>query len=155
MKNLPTLNHMPTLSSRRLLSPFEMLDVFDSFFDSFPDSTTSISNHRKNMPAANIMNTAEGHEIEIALPGLSRSDIDLSIDNGVLTISSAKVAENDAKSDNYTRREFGYTSFSRSWTLPKTTSYEGITARFDAGILSVSIPVEDATSRSVRSIQID
>jgi len=71
-----------------------------------------------------------------------------------LTISVNENSVTEAQATNYVRREFSYGKFNRSWSLPKNTNIEGISANYDAGILTVSIPEESSRSAS-RKIEID
>lgn len=93
--------------------------------------------------------------IELAVPGLKKSDFKLDLDNQVLTISTESKEENEHKEENYTRREFGYSAFKRTFTLPDSVNDEKINANYTDGILSVLLPKkEEAKQKPVRSIKI-
>jgi HSP20 family protein len=94
---------------------------------------------RRSMPAANVRETDKSFEIDLAAPGFTKKDFNLSIENGCLMVSAEKNEEKEQKEDNYTRREFGYQSFSRSFNLPTNTNEEDINARYEDGILKLSI----------------
>lgn len=79
------------------------------------------------------------YEVELAAPGFNKKDFNISIDNGLLTVSAESRRENEKKEDGYTRREFGYTSFSRSFNLPASINEGGIQAKYEEGILRLSI----------------
>jgi len=91
-------------------------------------------------PRANVLKTSEGYSIELAAPGFSRDEFEIEADNGVLTV---KVGTSDTKvyNENLTSQEYSFASFTRSWSLPKEAAVEGIGARYDAGILYISIPM--------------
>jgi HSP20 family protein len=94
---------------------------------------------RQSTPAVNIKENEKNFEIEVAAPGMEKKDFEISVNSGILTISAEKKQEKESKDENYTRREFGYFSFSRSFNLPTNTSEEDINAKYDGGILKLSI----------------
>ncbi|WP_223883330.1 MULTISPECIES: Hsp20/alpha crystallin family protein [Arenibacter] len=103
----------------------------------------------------NIKETAEAYFVEMAVPGLNKSDFKIDIDNQVLSISAELEEESEDKQENYTRREFGYSSFKRSFNLPETVNEEHIEAKYNEGILSVHLPKkEEAKQKPVRTIKI-
>ena len=92
----------------------------------------------------------------MAAPGLQKKDFRIDLANDVLTISSEKKVENETKKgQQFTRREFSYQSFSRSFTLPNTVDSEKISATYENGILRVLIPKkEEAKTKPARTIEI-
>ena len=92
----------------------------------------------------------------MSAPGFEKSDFKIELNNSLLTISSEKKIKNETKEgQQFTRREFSYQSFSRSFTLPDTVEGEKIKAKYDNGILSVSIPKkEEAKPKPVKQIEI-
>ena len=116
-------------------------DVMDALFGRSL-RTSSRNMNFSTVPKANVVKTQEGYNIELAAPGFSRDDFDINVSSGNLTISSA-VEESDVDSNNsYTTHEYSYTTFSRSWSLPENVNAANISARYDAGILNVSVPLE-------------
>lgn len=99
-------------------------------------------------PAANIRKTEEGHVIEVALPGLTREQIQLELKDGLLTLQHIVTGEPNEQGK-YIRREFDWTAFRRSFRLPETADTTRIEARLDAGILSVTIPARQPVVRPV------
>jgi HSP20 family protein len=93
----------------------------------------------RGMPAVNVKETDKNYEVELAVPGYDKKDFNISIDNGLLTVSAQKEEQKEKKEDNYTRREFGYSSFSRTFNLPVNTNDQDINARYEDGILKLSI----------------
>jgi HSP20 family protein len=93
----------------------------------------------RNMPAVNIKENEKNYEVEFAVPGYDKKDFDISIDNGLLTVSAEKTEEAEKKEDNYTRREFGFSSFSRSFNLPTNINEENIDANYADGVLKLTI----------------
>jgi HSP20 family protein len=112
-----------------------LTDFFDDDFV-MPFSTPFA---RRSMPAANVKETDKSFEVELAAPGFTKKDFNLSIENNCLVVSAEKEEEKEQKEDNYTRKEFGYQSFSRSFNLPANTNEEDINAHYQDGILKLSI----------------
>lgn len=107
------------------------------------------------MPAVNIKEHEKDFEVELAAPGYKREDFDLSIDNGLLTISAKRKEENEHKEDQYTRREFGYSSFTRSFQLPDHVDQENIQAKYEDGVLRLLLQKnEKAKLKKAKTIQI-
>lgn len=132
--------------------------VFDRFFenDLFDWSNRNFSNTNTSLPTVNIKESTEAFEVEMAAPGLGKGDFKIDLNNQVLTISSEKRTENETKEgQQFTRREFSYQSFSRSFTLPNSADSEKIAAKYENGILSVTIPKrEEAKPKPARQIEI-
>lgn len=141
------------------LAKFNQLpSLFDHFFenDLFDWSNRNFSNTNTTLPSVNIKESNEGFEVEMAAPGLEKKDFKIELNGDVLTISSEKKVENETKEDEkFTKREFSYQSFSRSFTLPNITDNEKISAKYDNGILRVSIPKkEEAKPKPAKQIAI-
>lgn len=130
---------------------------FDDFFtrDLFEFPKTSMN---ASLPAVNIRENDENYEVQVAAPGLTKDDFNIELNNNVLTISSKQEVKNEEKDEdgNYTRREFSYTSFQRSFTLPQdVVDVEKINAKYKDGILSLSLPKkEEAKPKPVKTIKI-
>ena len=95
------------------------------------------------LPAANIIEADDHFNIELAAPGKKKSDFTIELDEGVLTISSETETKSTEKDDNFTRKEFGYSSFKRSFNIPETISDDKISASYKEGILTVSLPKKE------------
>jgi len=109
----------------------------------------------KTLPAVNISEGENEFTIEVAAPGLEKKDFKIDLDNDSLTIASVREDKNEESQDQYTRREFRYNSFSRSFTLPETVDAESISASHKNGVLNVSIPKkEEAKAKPARQITI-
>ncbi len=136
----------------------QMPSVFDRFFenDFFDWSNRNYSNTNTTLPAVNIKEDKDGFEVEMSAPGFEKSDFKIELNNSLLTISSEKKIENETKEgQQFTRKEFSYQSFNRSFTLPETVEGEKIKAKYENGILSVSIPKkEEAKPKPVKQIEI-
>jgi HSP20 family protein len=122
--NLVRWNAQPRLS-----------DIFDDIFEkNFYNNNWE----KGNPPAANIVENEQEFRLEIAAPGFSRDDFKITLDKNILTVTSEKEAEQ--KDENYTRYEFSYGKFSRSFSLPKSVDTEGINAASENGILRITLP---------------
>lgn len=127
----------------------------DIFNRDFPSVFTSNFNTEQVLPKVNIKETADAYVVEMAAPGLKKSDFKLDLDHQVLSISTEKETSHEQKEENYTRKEFGYTSFKRTFTLPETVDDEKITANYQDGILNILLPKkEEAKQKPARSIKI-
>lgn len=92
------------------------------------------------LPAANIIEADDHFNIELAAPGKKKSDFTIELDEGVLTISSETEIKSTEKDGSFTRKEFGYSSFKRSFNIPETITADKISASYKEGILTVSLP---------------
>ena len=127
----------------------------DIFNRDLPSVFTSNFNTGITLPKVNIKETADAFMVEMAVPGLKKSDFHLDLDNQVLSISTETKEENEHKEENYTRREFGYSSFKRTFNLPESVNDEKINANYENGILSILLPKkEEAKQKPARSIKI-
>ena len=109
----------------------------------------------KSLPAVNITESENGYTVEVAAPGLNKKDFKIDLVKNSLTIASVREDKQEENNERYTRREFQYTNFSRSFTLPETVDGEKISAVHKDGILYVEIPkMEEAKEKPVRQIAI-
>lgn len=125
---------------------------FNDFFDRdwMDFSTRNFSETNTTLPSINIKEEKNGFEVEMAAPGLEKNDFKIELKHNLLTISSEKKIENETKEgENYTRREFSYQSFTRSFTLPENVESDKIAAKYEQGILMVSIPKREETKLKV------
>ena len=113
------------------------------------------SNGFKSLPAVNITESDNGYTIEVAAPGLAKKDFKIDLDKTSLAIASVREDKQEESNDRYTRREFRYTNFSRSFTLPETVDSDKISATHKDGILYVNIPkLDEAQEKPARQIAI-
>ena len=144
-------------SSGRLMNNFPVF--FDDFFnrDLFDWRQSNFSNTGTSMPAVNIRETNESFDVEMAAPGMTKNDFKIELEGNNLTISSEKKNEQEQKEgENYTRREFSYQSFCRTFNLPKdVVDAENIKAKYEEGVLKLQIPKkEEAKLKPPRVIEI-
>lgn len=133
--------------------------LFDRFFDSdlFDWSNRNYSTTNTTLPSVNIKESNEAFEVDVAAPGFSKDDFKIELNHDLLTVSSEKKVNQETKDgQEFTRREFSYQSFSRSFTLPNTADSEKIGAKYENGILRVTIPKkEEAKPKPKRQIDIN
>ncbi|MBS2100864.1 Hsp20/alpha crystallin family protein [Carboxylicivirga linearis] len=126
----------------------------DNFFSSpmWPNEESYVG---LSIPAVNVKETIDEFDIEMAVPGMEKTDFKLDIDHNVLTISSEKILKKEDDNEKFTRREFSYTSFNRSFTLPTSVDEEAIKATYKEGILIINIPKkEEAKEKGPKHIEI-
>ena len=158
---MTTLAKMPTngneVSTRRNKSSIPSLSswVDDLFETGMGTGFLSNFNTGMTLPAVNIKETKDEFYLEIAVPGMKKSDFNIDVDNKILSISSEKSEEHVDKEENYTRREFGYSSFQRTFTLPDTVESDHINAKYNDGILIVHLPKrEEAKEKPAKRISV-
>ncbi|WP_298427216.1 Hsp20/alpha crystallin family protein [uncultured Kordia sp.] len=134
----------------------DLPSIFDELFpaDWFGGIANQVAN-TTNTPAVNIKETAEDFTLEVAAPGREKEDFKLSLDHDLLTISTEDKKEEVTNEDSYTRKEFSFSSFKRSFKLPQTINKEEINASYVNGILHVSLPKrEEDKVKPKRTIEI-
>lgn len=104
------------------------------------------------MPAVNVIDKRDAYEIELAAPGLKKEDFRIRVEDGILTISSEQKSEKETREGEYTRREFNYQSFSRSFALPQNVKEDDIQANYADGILRLLVSKKRAVASNGREI---
>lgn len=94
---------------------------------------------RNTMPAVNVRDNEKNYQVEMAIPGFKKDEFDIKVENGIISITGESKSEKKEKKDNYTRKEFQYSSFSRSFSLPENADPEQVNAKYDNGILNLEI----------------
>ena len=139
---------LPTIV-RRSFRPFNMPNFFDDDFLPVLNSRTS------SMPAVNIKEDEKHFALDLAIPGMKKEDLNIDINEDVLTISSESKNETTEESDGYKKKEFNYTSFCRSFYIPENVNREKIEAAYKDGILTVSLPkLEEEKKNLSRQVEI-
>jgi len=135
--------------------------LFSPMFDNFNRELLNWDNKNYSststtVPAVNIKENGDTFEVEVAAPGMAKDDFKVTLDGNLLTISSVKQEQNEEHKDNYTRREFSYQSFQRSFELQKeVVDQDNIQARYENGVLRLTIPKkEEAKQKEPRLIEI-
>ncbi|HUP42089.1 MAG TPA: Hsp20/alpha crystallin family protein, partial [Thermoanaerobaculia bacterium] len=137
----------PTASFVAQRDPFARL--LDSFLGENPYPSEDVSN-RTWMPAVNIRETDGAFYVEAELPGMTKDDIEITLENNMLKLSGERRFEKDTKEESYHRVERSYGSFLRTFSLPSQVSAEGVKASFKEGVLTIEIPkAEEAKPRKI------
>jgi HSP20 family protein len=136
-----------------------MTNLFDDLFsrDLWNWGLANNSTTNTTLPAVNIRETAENFVVEMAAPGMNKEDFKIELESNQLLISSEKKAENKMdEGEHYTRKEFSYQSFQRSFTLPKdVVDVDQIQAKYENGVLQLLIPKrEEVKQKPPRMINI-
>lgn len=144
--------------NRDLFPAFSRLWDDDDFFNRGMINWGTSNFSDTTLPAVNIKEKETSYEVEMAAPGMKKEDFKIELDNNVVTISSEKSEDyqDDNEKERYSRREFSYQSFQRSFTLPKEVVDEDkIEARYKDGVLQLTIPKkEKAKQKQPRKIEI-
>jgi HSP20 family protein len=114
----------------------EMNRLFNTAFDPSAGGTPA----RRWTPPMDLLETQDAFVLRADLPGLSEGDVNVELEDNVLTVSGERKAEHEEKREGYYRVERSFGSFSRSLTLPKGVDAEAVSAAFDRGVLEVRIP---------------
>jgi HSP20 family protein len=125
-------------------------DVFDSLIND------SILNERlvAKTPAVNIAETENEFHIELAVPGLKKEDFKINLDKNVLSVSAEKKVENVEEGKKYSKREYSYNSFVRSFTLPESADYAKINAEYVDGVLKLNVAKKEEAKIQSREIAV-
>ena len=132
-----------------------MPTIFDDFFGNDWLNERTTFGLTSTRPAVNLVETEKEYRIELAAPGLSKKDIKIDLHKNILSISSEKEESKEENENNYMRKEFSYSSFKRSFTLPETVDASKISADHSNGILQVHIPKKpEAVEKGPKQIAI-
>jgi HSP20 family protein len=107
-----------------------------------------------NQPAVNVVETKDNFRLEVAAPGFDKGDFSLHIEQEYLTIEGKHEMDTEQKDERYTRREFKFESFKRSYKLPEIVNQETISAVYENGILNVTLPKKEVVKPSVKTIEV-
>lgn len=129
------------------------LDLFNEFLNRFEQrgAHTSIVDFN---PSVNTREENDTYYIEVDLPGIKKENVEINVDNNILTISGKREFKEETKEENYYRIESTYGSFSRSFTLPEKVDIENIKASSVDGVLEVVIPKLKAVENNIKKIEI-
>jgi HSP20 family protein len=131
-----------------LVNPF-FNDVYSLLNDSFLNEKLAT-----RTPAVNIAESDNQFEIELAVPGLSKEDLKINLDKNVLSVSADKKTETVDENKKFTKREYSFNSFSRSFTLPESADHSKIDADYSAGILKLTIAKKEEAKFQSREIAV-
>jgi HSP20 family protein len=138
----------PEKGKGSLISGFN--DVFDSIFT----DTFFTERPMTKVPAVNISETEDHFHVELAAPGLQKEDFKLNLDRNMLNISVEQRQTGETKEKNYNKREYSYSSFVRSFSLPDSADQQRIDASYVNGILKIDIAKKEEAKSVVKQIEI-
>ena len=130
---------------------------FPSLLDEFitRDLGVDLATRSQAVPAVNISETDTAFSLALAAPGKTRKDFQIELDEHILTISSDSNTEHESSHENFTRKEFSYESFQRSFRLPDTVNTQAIKANYKEGILTVELPkLKEAIPEPKKTIEV-
>jgi HSP20 family protein len=143
--NVNTVTRWNPAAAYLTREPFSRL--FDTFFNDLQGEEVA---NRGWMPPVDIQETPEAYKLAAELPGLTKDDINITLENNVLRLTGERQFEKDAKKDNYHRIERTYGTFTRAFALPQQVEPEGVQAAFENGILTITVPkAEQAKPRKI------
>lgn len=132
--------------------------VFDDFFKPWNEwfgNWDGLFGQTLSVPAVNITEEKGAYQVSLAAPGMKKEDFKIAVDGNLLTISSEKEEKREEKDKKFTRKEYNYTSFSRSFTLPDEVNSERIEAAYEDGVLKIILPRrEEAKKNPTRQIAV-
>ena len=129
----------------------EMNRLFNTFLDQPSSGGRGAGGQRRWIPAMDLIETADHWTLRADLPGLSGEDVNVQLQDNVLTVSGERAAESEQQQEGYYRLERAFGAFSRSLTLPEGVEADGVKARFDRGVLEITVPKpEQKKPRQVR-----
>lgn len=133
------------------LVPFRSLlsDIFDG--DGFVDEKFW---NKSWVPAVNVSENDKNYEIEVAAPGMKKTDFKVKVEKGILTISAERKEEKEEKKKNYTRQEYSFNSFSRSFTMPDDSTEEDVKAQYEDGVLKLYINKKPVAASKAKEIAV-
>lgn len=131
-----------------------LLPGFNDIFESVLGDTFFSDRRLSSVPAVNISESGEEYHIELAAPGLKKEDFRVSVERDILTISTEQRTESNNEGKTYNRREYSYSAFTRSFTLPESADVDRIQASYTDGILKLNLPKKEEAKAVSRQIEI-
>jgi HSP20 family protein len=135
------------VKSNQYASPWRDFLNLDNFFD---NSWTA----RSNFPAVNVSESDKNYSVELIAPGFKKEDFKLHVEDDILTISAETKTETPGNGKQYSRREYSYNSFSRSFQLPDNVKDDAISASYNDGVLTLDLPKSEKQVKATKEISI-
>jgi len=130
------------------------LKTLDNFLDNLLSDLPVAKNTNMNFPAVNISETKDNYELEFNVPGRKKEDFKITVDKNILTVSFEKKEDNKEENRQYVKREFITQSFKRSFTLDEKINADNIDARYENGILSLTLPKKEEVKENPKEISV-
>jgi HSP20 family protein len=132
--------------------------IFDDFFRPWNEwfDNDRLINRAITVPAVNISEEDKGYKVTMAVPGMKKDDFRVDVTGNIITISASKEEEKEDSNKKYTRKEYNYSSFTRSFTMPEEVNKKAIDASYDNGVLTLNLPkTGESKSREGKSIKVN
>ena len=144
------------MSTRALTKSTAVPTLFDDFFKPWNEwfDESRFFGRVMTMPSVNITENANHYNVSLAAPGLKKDDFKIDVDGNMLTISSEKEKKKEEKDERVTRKEYSYSSFSRSFTLPEDVKQDAIDAKYEDGVLNIRLPRKENGKKAAASKRI-
>jgi HSP20 family protein len=127
---------------------------FNDVFDTILNDKFLGGRQVAQVPAVNIAETENEFHIELAVPGLKKEDFKINLEKNVLSVSAEKKEENVEEGKKFSKREYNYASFSRSFTLPESVDHSKIGAEYVDGILRLNVAKREEAKIQTREIAV-
>ncbi|MCB0430934.1 MAG: Hsp20/alpha crystallin family protein [Flavobacteriales bacterium] len=137
-----------TLIRRNFSNWPNLTDFFDDEWIRNRFANTDLS------PAVNVVDNEGNYEIEVAAPGFKKDDIQVTVENGVLTITGKVENESEEKKKNYTRKEFSSQSFTKRFTLPENVEQDKLSAKYEDGVLRLVVNKREKELPSKKNVEV-
>ncbi len=137
--------------STRAISKVGMLPtVFDDFFKPWNEwfDNGGLMGRMMTVPAVNIVENKNDYTVSLAVPGMKKEDFNIDVEGNMLIISCEREENKEEKDEKFTRKEYNYSSFSRSFTLPEEINREHIEAVYDNGLLKLMLPKKEEVKKN-------
>jgi HSP20 family protein len=142
------------MAQRGNLQPNRTQNTLSSFFDEMTTVFSKFDMLDSSFGKLNTYSDKDNSVIEVQIPGVSKEDIEINLKDGMLHISAEQKVENVNDDKNYHVKEFSYSSFNRSISVPKDLTEEDINASFENGILKIELPKKEIENKNVKRIEI-
>lgn len=141
-----------TLAHSKHNFPIVFNDFFKPWNEWFVNDT--ILARAQSVPAVNITEYKNEYKVSLAVPGMKKSDFKIDIEDNMLTISSEKEENKEEKDKKFTRKEYSYSSFSRSFSLPENIKKDDIEAKYEDGVLNITLPRKAESAKNLHKAKI-
>ena len=141
------------MSTRALTRSITTPSLFDDFFkpwNEWFDNGGSLGK-TMTMPAVNVREDKDSYTVSLAAPGLKKEDFNVDVEGNMLTISSEKEEKKEEGDEKFTRKEYSYSAFSRSFNLPEDVKQDAIDARYENGVLNIRLPRKEEAKKLAAS----
>ena len=140
-----------TLVKRSELIPSVFNDFFKPWNEWFDNSQGDLWGNVLSVPAVNIVDAKDAYKVSLAIPGMKKDDFNINLQGNMLTISCEKEENKEEKDARYTRKEYNYTSFRRSFSLPEEVIKDKIEATYEDGVLHLTLPKNEEAKKAIAS----